>query len=201
MDTNQNDVALDADKQPAFNDMQDVKRRFYALRNGALAEQMRRGGLNYRVIFGLNVPQLKDIAGELTLAYDDARLTELAVALWANEATRESRLLAPMIMPVSAMTEAMAMQWMQQAQTVEVVDALCHALLRKLPFAELLVERGLQQLADDNYAPLRLLMNLLVTNAVDARRAQQLLLSVQPTANAKGLAARIAEEIELQTEA
>jgi hypothetical protein len=90
---------------------------------------------------------------------------------------------------------------MQQAQTVEVVDALCHALLRKLPFAELLVERGLQQLADDNYAPLRLLMNLLVTNAVDARRAQQLLLSVQPTANAKGLAARIAEEIELQTEA
>ncbi len=53
----------EADRQlPDFNLMQAVKRRLYAMRNGALAAQMRNAGLHYRINFGLNIPQLKEIA-------------------------------------------------------------------------------------------------------------------------------------------
>lgn len=51
---------------PEFNLMQTVKRRFFAMRNGALAEQMRSRGLTYRINFGLNLPQIKEIAADVT---------------------------------------------------------------------------------------------------------------------------------------
>ena len=77
-----------------FNDMQKVKRAFFTMRNGALADNMRRQGANYRIIFGVNLPQLIEIARETP---HDATLTQ---ALWDNKTTRESMLLAPMIYPI-----------------------------------------------------------------------------------------------------
>lgn len=47
-----------------FNKMQLLKRRFFAMRNGAVADSLRRQGADYRIIFGLNLPQLVDIARE-----------------------------------------------------------------------------------------------------------------------------------------
>lgn len=87
-------------EEGTFNLMQSVKRRFYAMRNGMLAAQMRQGGVDYRINFGLNIPQIKDIAAELIASgLSAAELASLARALWDNESTRESRLLAPMILP------------------------------------------------------------------------------------------------------
>ena len=43
-------------EEGTFNLMQSVKRRFYAMRNGMLAAQMRQGGVDYRINFGLNIP-------------------------------------------------------------------------------------------------------------------------------------------------
>ena len=76
-----------------FNDMQVVKRRFFAMRNGAVADNMRKLGANYRIIFGLNLPQIVEIANETP--HDEV----LAEALWQIKSTRESQLLAPMIYP------------------------------------------------------------------------------------------------------
>ena len=47
----------------SFNMMQAVKRRFFAMRNGALAEQMKSGGADYKINFGLLLAQVADIAG------------------------------------------------------------------------------------------------------------------------------------------
>ena len=47
-----------------FNTMQTLKRRFFAMRNGLLADQMRRAGSNFRIIFGLNIIQLNEIAAD-----------------------------------------------------------------------------------------------------------------------------------------
>ena len=47
---------------PEFGDMQNVKRRMFALRNGVVAEALRRGGCPYRIIFGLTLPQLDEVA-------------------------------------------------------------------------------------------------------------------------------------------
>ena len=48
-----------------FNQIQLIKRRFFAMRNGIVADTIRKAGFDYRMIFGLNLPQLKDIAAEL----------------------------------------------------------------------------------------------------------------------------------------
>lgn len=79
---------MDGDKSP----LQAIKHRFYAMRNGIVADTLRRAGAEYRVIFGVNLPQLKEIASDI--GYDAG----LARELWANVSTRESVLLAPMIM-------------------------------------------------------------------------------------------------------
>ena len=83
---------------PDFGDMQNVKRRMFALRNGVVAEALRRGGCPYRIVFGLTLPQLDEVASVTP------HTVTLAQMLWDNDSTRESRLLAPMICPREGMT-------------------------------------------------------------------------------------------------
>lgn len=169
---------------PAFSPMQQIKRRFFAMRNGELAAQLRAHRLNYRMNFGLNMPQIKDIAAQILAgslaapAVADApatpeHLAALASELWANEGTRESRLLAPLLFPAELMTEPLATEWLLQAQTTEVADHLCHSLLRRLPFAPTMAMGTLAAAESDTsfsltpqqrYTLLRLAMNLLILN-------------------------------------
>lgn len=168
--------------EPAFNRMQKVKRRFYALRNGALAAQMRSGGVEYRINFGLNLPQIKDVAAEIKRAVDsDVEMVELAKELWANVNTRESRLLAPMLYPVEMLDEATAMQWLREAQTTEVADILCHTLLKKHPAALGMAEAVISDSASTElqvYSALRLLMNLLAAGRIEPARVMETIKSV-----------------------
>ncbi len=139
-----------------YNDMQSIKRRLFAMRNGAMADSLRRFGANYRIIFGVNLPQLIEIA------LDYAPDADLASRLWANTSTRESLLLAPMIFPREQMTFALASQWISQVPTPEVADILCHRLLRHLPEAYSLVERFIDSPEPlIRYTALRLQFNLL----------------------------------------
>lgn len=147
-----------------FNDMQSIKRRMFAMRNGALADSLRRLGAPYRIIFGVNIPQLVEIAKDY--AADKA----LAQRLWENVSTRESLLIAPIIYPSEEMMEDDAMRWIEQVPTAEVADILCHRLLRKLPFASDLVARYADADSDMlRYVALRLSFNLLPANIDEAR--------------------------------
>lgn len=122
---------LDEDK----TQIQLVKQRFFAMRNGIVADVLRRGGSPYRIIFGLNLPQLKEIA--TVFGYDK----ELAEQLWANTSTRESRLMAPMLINPEEFTESDVLRWLGNLTgATEELDFLCHSLLRKLPFADTLVD-------------------------------------------------------------
>lgn len=187
---------------PEFNLMQTVKRRFYAMRNGALAGQMRSRGLDYRINFGLNLPQIKEIAADVVASVPHTKeLIDLSMELWANEATRESRLMAPMIFPADVFTRQLAERWLAEAQTVEVADVLCHALLRKCGFAYD-VAMGLLGRPDatdmNRYAALRLLLNLVVTGAVGAAETQQAAIDEQRRACSltQGVAAQLLSEFE-----
>ena len=111
---------------PDFGDMQNVKRRMFALRNGVVAEALRRGGCPYRSVFGLTLPQLDEVASVTP------HTVTLAQMLWDNDSTRESRLLAPMICPREGMTVDRARRWLGQCRSTEDVDILCHRLLRHL---------------------------------------------------------------------
>ena len=48
--------------ETSFNDMQTVKRAFFAMRNGVIADTLRRAGSPFKIIFGLNLPQISEIA-------------------------------------------------------------------------------------------------------------------------------------------
>ncbi|MDE6370251.1 MAG: hypothetical protein K2K92_02035, partial [Duncaniella sp.] len=83
---------------PEYSPIQTIKRRFFAMRNGVIADTLRKAGLPYRIIFGLNLPQIAEIAEET--GADEA----LARQLWADTGTRESMMLAPMIFPLSSLS-------------------------------------------------------------------------------------------------
>lgn len=112
-----------------FNPLQKIKREFFALRNGVIADTLRRAGSPFRIIFGLNMPQITGIATEVGYDIDMAHL------LWANTSTRESMLLAPMLLDPSAVTAGEAKNMVGQSPSAEVTDVLCHSLLRKMPDA------------------------------------------------------------------
>jgi 3-methyladenine DNA glycosylase AlkD len=148
------------ENNPQFSAMQNVKRRFFALRNGIIADTLRKAGDPHHVIFGLTLPQLVEVS-EAT-----GQNKELAQLLWDNNTTRESRLIAPMLMPVSQFSLAEACEYIQQLQCVEEADLLCHRLLRHTDYAFALIEKYSQDGVADmqRYAALRLAFNLVAKN-------------------------------------
>ena len=112
-----------------------IRKEFYALRNGMIADTLRKGGLEQKYIFGLQLPQIKELAERFRPARSD-EATDLGRALWNDRECREARLLACHIMPPSAMTTAEAMEWAEGVATREEADILAFRLLRYLTFAE-----------------------------------------------------------------
>lgn len=108
-----------------FNEIQTIKRRFFAFRNGIIADNLRKNGSSFRIIFGLNLPQLKEIAAEI------GENVGIALQLWHNSTTRESMLLAPMIFPLDDLTDDIAGQFINTTPDAEVADILCHFLLKR----------------------------------------------------------------------
>ena len=132
-------------------EFREAKQHFFALRNGQLADALRQQcALPYKLIFGLNIVQLREIAA---LAGKDAALAE---KLRKDVDCRESRLLAPMVLPEPDL------QWLEEVRTAEEADILCHASLRRHPNAETAAATAAKS---ENplirYAGLRLLLNLL----------------------------------------
>ena len=150
--------------ETTFNIQQQIKRRFFAMRNGIVADTLRKGGAGYKIVFGLNLPQIVEISNEFP--HDPA----LAEMLWHNDSTRESLLLAPMLYPAELMDMATAMEWAGDVKEIEVADVLCHRLLRSLPYA---VDIARAFISDESpvkrYISLRLMMNLLPEYKEEAR--------------------------------
>lgn len=144
--------------------IKNIKQQFFAYRNGMLADTLRKAGDPHKMIFGLNLPQIIQIAAEI--GKDKA----LATALWIDEpGCRESRLLAPMLMPAQKFTRDEAIEWCKCVECVEVADVLCHRLLRNTDYAYQLA----QHLCFDSneamahYVALRLIANLLSMGKID----------------------------------
>ncbi len=151
-----------AEDAVTYNPMQTVKRRLFAMRNGVIADVLRRSGSPFRIIFGVNLPQLVDIAAETGPS------EELAIALWNNTTTRESLLLAPMLYPRENFGKDTARTWIAEVPAPEVADILCHRLLRHQDYAaELASEVAADNSASDleHYTALRLAFNIIRSNA------------------------------------
>ncbi|MBO4965999.1 MAG: DNA alkylation repair protein [Muribaculaceae bacterium] len=112
-----------------------IHKEFFALRNGLLADAVRKAGCKSPRIFGLNVPQLSEIARRY------GRDNELADRLWNEKECRESRLLACWIFDPETVSEEKAMQLAEDVQGVEEADILVFRLLKRLPYAADLLAR------------------------------------------------------------
>lgn len=115
--------------------MKEIKHLFFTYRNGAVADTLRRYGTPHKVIFGLDVPRLAEIARGLQPSAD------LAEKLWNDRDVRESRLLAAYLFPVEEMTEEHALALARDVLTQEEADMLAFRLFKRLPFASGLLEK------------------------------------------------------------
>lgn len=115
--------------------IKDIKHQFMVFRNGIVADTLRNAGMDYHIIFGLQLPQLSGIARTVT--------PDLSVAqeLWNDRNVRESRLLACYLFPKEKVSEELALKLGESVQTFEEADILCFRLLRYLPFADSLTKK------------------------------------------------------------
>ena len=151
------------------NDLgREIRKEFFAFRNGIVADKLRKAGDPHSIIMGCLLVDVTAIATRQREELPDkAALAALAEELWLDTNSRECRLAAPMLYPAEDMIMEKALQWCNTVETVEVADNLCHKLLRNINDADALYralipdERPLVK-----YTGYRLLLNLLLTGKV-----------------------------------
>ena len=120
--------------------MKEAKHLFMTFRNGIVAETLRNAGMPYKIIFGLQIPQISETARTLRENFNPEEIAALASELWADRTVRESRLLACYLFPAETISMDDASSLAGDLQTNEEADILCFRLLRNLPFASSLAE-------------------------------------------------------------
>lgn len=121
-------------------DILDIKKDLRACMNGVLSARMRQVGMPYRLVFGVELPRLQEIAA----TYTPNR--HLAQALW-NENIRETRLLACLLMPPRDFTPDVADIWAQEIPTTEVAQVMA---TRLMPLAPRACDLSFEWIASDN---------------------------------------------------
>ncbi|MFI3240027.1 MAG: DNA alkylation repair protein [Bacteroidales bacterium] len=137
--------------------IREIKFQFFTFRNGLIGERLRESGDPHKIIFGLNLPQITDIAKGCE------HTPQLAQAMWDNQSTRESKIIATMLYPAEQFSQATAQQWIAEIPTYEIADILCHKLLRNTQYAEELIYKYSSESSTmmERYLALRLALNLL----------------------------------------
>ena len=125
--------------------------------NGVISQSLREKGLKYRLIFGVELPRLKEIAAGYVPNH------ELAQALW-KEDIRECKILAAYLQPVESFYPEIADIWVEQIHNSELADYVCMALFRRLPYAS---QKAFQWIASGERMPMyigfRLMTHLFAT--------------------------------------
>ena len=121
-----------------MEDLRDIRKQLRLAMNGVISTSMRQKGMNYKLIFGVPIPEIKHIAA----AHEpDA---ELARALW-KEDVREMKILATLLFPAGSMTQEEALAWMREIPYPEIAEQCCNNLF---PTVEQPDQLALKFLAD-----------------------------------------------------
>ncbi len=108
--------------------VQEIKRSFRLLMDGATAASMREKGLGYKLNWGASVVMLRKQADEIGKDY------QLAIELW-KEDIRECKILATMLMPPTEMLPEVAEIWMEQTPNVEIAEQAAFNLYQHMDSA------------------------------------------------------------------
>ena len=131
-----------------------IKAQLRLFMNGVLSQSLHEKGIKYRLIFGVELPRLKEIAAGYEQNHD------LAQALW-KEDIRECKILAAYLQPAESFDAELADFWMESIGNTELADYVCMALFRRLPYAS---QKAFQWMASENrmeaYTGFRLMSHL-----------------------------------------
>ena len=134
-----------------------IKAQLRLFMNGVLSQSLREKGLQYRLIFGVELPRLKEIAAGYEPNHD------LAQALW-KEDIRECKILAACLQTADTFDPELADYWMESVHNTELADYLCMLLFRRLPYAS---QKAFQWIASGDRMPMyigfRLMSHLFTT--------------------------------------
>ena len=123
-----------------MNTIKEIKHEFLAFRNGVVADTLRKAGLPFGVIYGLQLPQLRKIAEDVSsdVAEPTARKA-LSLKLIADTNVRESRILGFALMPPELLSKKEALQLCNSILSREEADLLPFLLLRKTDYISQLI--------------------------------------------------------------
>lgn len=173
----------------------ELRKAFFARRNGVVADALRATGDPHRYIMGCQLTDVAQVVSQISQNSQNSQISQdsqdshssqdssfalLAQQLWDDVDHRECRLAATMLYPPDEFPQELALEWARGVETTEVADVLCHRLLRKLSFAPALVE----QLVDDKavlvrYTAFRLLLNLLLMGRLSPTAELQQLVELE----------------------
>lgn len=108
--------------------VREIKRSFRLLMNGVASQSMRQKGVDYKINWGVSLPELQKMAQQYGKNHD------LAVALW-QENIRECKILATLIMPPEEMDKALAEQWIGEINSQDLAEMACFNLFQHLHHA------------------------------------------------------------------
>ncbi|WP_311439984.1 DNA alkylation repair protein [Hoylesella buccalis] len=111
--------------------VKEIKRSFRLLMNGVASQSMRQKGVDYKINWGVSLPDLQKMAQQYGKCY------KLAVALW-HENIRECKILATLIMPPEEMDEALAEKWIGEINSQDLAEMACFNLFQHLQHAAVL---------------------------------------------------------------
>lgn len=108
-----------------------IKQSFRLRMNGVASQSMREKGANYKINWGINLMELRQMANDYGKDYS------LAIELW-KEDIRECKILATLIMPADKMLPEIVELWMEQTPTQEIAEMAALNLYQHLNYAPLL---------------------------------------------------------------
>ena len=114
--------------------IKEIKQSFRLMMNGTASRSMREKGADYKLNWGVSLPDLQVMAEEIGKDY------ELAISLW-KEDVRECKILATMLMPPEKMLPEVAEIWMEQTNSQEMAEIAAFQLYQHLDFASILAFR------------------------------------------------------------
>ena len=117
--------------------IKDIRFRLRKAMNGIVSASMRQKGVEYKLNFGVSIPEIKAIA----TAYQPNE--ELAQWLWSQD-VREHKILATILYPHEAFTKEQAENWAGDIRHQEIAELFCINLLQHLAFAKELAEQWIK---------------------------------------------------------
>jgi len=118
----------------------EIKQKLRLNMNGVASAGMREAGIEYKLNFGVGIPQLKEIALET------GKDAELALALW-KEDIRECRILAVFVYPEDQFMPDLADLWIEQIRFPDLAEICSMYLFSRMQSA---AETAFRWIASDN---------------------------------------------------